>query len=114
MSDRRSSAGGGYWNTSEPCRLYLLGERWSRRRGVRETGVAASIHRGYWLMSEIDSFFRGYRLASELPADKRFLALSRLPQGRADLEALAWQLAINADRLADLFGAPQGVSLTKM
>jgi hypothetical protein len=65
-------------------------------------------------MSDIDPFFSGYQLAPEQQADKRFLALSRLPQGRADLEALAWRLKIDADRLADLFGVQQRGHLTRM
>ena len=36
-----------------------------------------------------------------------FLALSRRPHGRADLEAIAWQLEIDTDRLEDLFGVPR-------
>jgi hypothetical protein len=59
-------------------------------------------------MSDIDPFFRGYRPASEQPADKRFLTLDRTPQRPADLEAIARRLEIDADRLADLFGLPQG------
>jgi hypothetical protein len=37
-----------------------------------------------------------------------FLALSRLPQGRADLEAIAWQMEMEPGHLADVLGAPQG------
>jgi hypothetical protein len=33
-----------------------------------------------------------------------FLALSRLPQGRADLEAIAWQLEMEPAKLADVLG----------
>jgi hypothetical protein len=58
-------------------------------------------------MSDIDPFFRGYRLAPEQQADKRFLALSRAPQVRGDLEAIAWQLEMEPGKLADLFGVPQ-------
>jgi hypothetical protein len=36
-----------------------------------------------------------------------FLALSRMPQGRADLEAIAWQLEMEPGTLADLFGEPR-------
>jgi hypothetical protein len=37
-----------------------------------------------------------------------FLALSRLPQGRADLEAIAWQLEMEPGKLADVLGESQG------
>ncbi len=59
-------------------------------------------------MSDIDPFFLGCRPAPEQPADERFLALSRTPQGLADLEAIARRLEIDADRLADLFGGSHG------
>ena len=38
-----------------------------------------------------------------------FLALSRMPQGRADLEAIAWQLEMEPKKLADVLGGSQGV-----
>jgi hypothetical protein len=37
-----------------------------------------------------------------------FLALSRLPRGRADLEAIAWQLELEPGKLADVLGGSQG------
>jgi hypothetical protein len=72
-----------------------------------------------------EPFFCGYRLA-RLRAEKGqspeeqahelgialprlvFLALSRMPQGRADLEALAWQLEMEAGKLGDVLGGPPG------
>jgi hypothetical protein len=71
-----------------------------------------------------EPFFCGYRLARlrekkgqtpEQQADDlgitlqrlMFLALSRLPQGRTDLEALAWQLEMEPGILADMLGEPR-------
>jgi hypothetical protein len=68
-----------------------------------------------------EQYFCGYRL-SELRDEKGqtpeqqaadlgvslqrlvFLALSRVPQCRADLEALAWQLEMEPGRLEELLG----------
>jgi hypothetical protein len=69
-----------------------------------------------------EPFFCGYRLARlreekgqtpEQQADELkialshlvFLALSRMPQDRADLEAIAWQLEMEPGHLADVLGS---------
>jgi hypothetical protein len=41
-----------------------------------------------------------------------FLALSRMPQGRADLEAIAWQLEMEPGTLADVLDGSQGGKAT--
>jgi hypothetical protein len=68
-----------------------------------------------------EPFFCGYRLArlreekGQTPEQQAadlgipmqrlvFLALSRMPQDRADLEAIAWQLEMEPGGLADLLG----------
>ncbi len=72
-----------------------------------------------------EPYFCGYRLArlrkqkSQDPQQQAdelgialphliFLALSRMPQGRSDLEALAWQLEMEAGKLADMLSEPSG------
>ena len=72
-----------------------------------------------------EPFFCGYRLARlreekgqspQQQADELrialprlvFLALSRMPQDRADLEAIAWQLEMEPGVLADVLGTPTG------
>jgi hypothetical protein len=74
-----------------------------------------------------EPYFCGYRLArlrkekGQTPEQQaaelgipiqrlEFLALSRMPQYRADLEAIAWQLEMEPAKLAEVIGGRHGAT----